>query len=337
MQTKIIERYFFFGILLATLIFTFFIFKPFWIVLVLGISFSVVLYPIFKWLRTKKIPSSLSAFLTVLFFIIILCGPIFGIGLLVFNQSQHVYYLVVNNNNAGPLINLVGNKINNILPVNMSFDITQKASEFISFLTNNITKIFSTTLSALFSFGLMLMSIFYFLKDGEEWKKILIRLSPLSKNDDKKIITILSEAINGVIKGHLFIALAQGMLMGIGLALFGVPNPALWGVVAGIGSLIPFVGTAIVSVPSIIFLFFIGHNPQAIGLLVWSVVIVSMVDNFLSPVFISNKTKTPTFLILFSVLGGISLLGPVGILIGPLIISLLQALVSIYRNEFQEK
>ena len=131
----------------------------------------------------------------------------------------------------------------------MSFDITQKASEFISFLTNNITKIFSTTLSALFSFGLMLMSIFYFLKDGEEWKKILIRLSPLSKNDDKKIITILSEAINGVIKGHLFIALAQGMLMGIGLALFGVPNPALWGVVAGIGSLIPFVGTAIVSVP----------------------------------------------------------------------------------------
>jgi predicted PurR-regulated permease PerM len=162
MQTKIIERYFFFGILLSTLVFTFFIFKPFWIVLVLGISFSIVLYPIYKWLRTKKVPNSLSAFLTVLFFIIILCGPIFGIGILVFNQSQNVYHLVVNNNNAGPLIDLIGNKINNILPMNMSFDITQKASEFISFLTNNITKIFSTTLSALFSFGLMLMSIFIF-------------------------------------------------------------------------------------------------------------------------------------------------------------------------------
>lgn len=336
MQTKIIERYFFFGLLLATLFFTFLIFKPFWIVLILGISFSIILYPIYKWLQTKKIPDSLSAFMTVLFFIIVLCGPLFGVGILVFNQSQNVYHLVVNSNNSGPLINLIGNKINNILPANMHFDIAQKASEFISFLTNNIARIFSTTLSAIFSFILMLLSIFYFLKDGEKWRKSLITLSPLSDIDDKKIIARFSQVVNGVIKGYLLIALAQGILMGIGLSIFGVPNPAFWGVVAAVASFMPSIGTAFVSVPAIIFLFATGHTVPAIGLLIWAVALVGAVDNLLNPIFISKKTKISSFLILFSVLGGISLLGPVGVLIGPLAVSLLYTLISIYRNEFQQ-
>jgi len=335
MQTKMIEKYFFFGLLLATFVFTFFIFRPFWMVLVLGVSFSIVLYPIYKWLQNKKVPDSLSAFLTVLFFIIVLCGPLFGIGVLVFNQSQDVYNLVVENNNTGPFIDLIGNKINNILPVNIPFDLNQKVSEFISFLSSNIANIFSTTLSAILSFTLMLLSIFYFLKDGEKWRKGLVSLSPLPDSDDKKIVTKLSQAINGVVKGYLLIALAQGLLMGIGLAIFGVPNPALWGVVAGIGSMIPMVGTTIIAVPAITFLFLTGNIVQAIGLLAWCFVIVGMVDNFLNPMFISKKINIPTLLILFSVLGGVSLLGPIGILIGPLTISLLYVLISIYRNGFE--
>jgi len=334
MQTKIIERYFFFGILIATLFFTFFIFRPFWIVLVLGVSFSIVLYPIYKWLQTKKVPDSLSAFLTVLFFIIILCGPLFGIGILVFNQSQEVYNIVVNTKSSVPLLELIGNKINNILPTNIPFDINQKATEFVSFLTNNITQIFSTTLSAIFSFILILLSIFYFLKDGEKWRKGLVSLSPLPDSDDKKIVVRLSQAVNGVVKGYLLIALAQGILMGIGLAIFGVPNPALWGVVASIGSMIPMLGTTIVAIPSILFLFIMGNTISAIGLLAWCFVMVGMIDNFLNPILISKKVNIPTLLILFSVLGGVSLLGPIGILIGPLTISLLYVLISIYRNGF---
>ena len=334
MQTKIIERYFFFGILIATLFFTFFIFRPFWIVLVLGVSFSIVLYPIYKWLQTKKVPDSLSAFLTVLFFIIVLCGPLFGIGILVFNQSQEVYNIVVNTKSSVPLLELIGNKINNILPTNIPFDINQKATEFVSFLTNNITQIFSTTLSAIFSFILILLSIFYFLKDGEKWRKGLVSLSPLPDSDDKKIVVRLSQAVNGVVKGYLLIALAQGILMGIGLAIFGVPNPALWGVVASIGSMIPMLGTTIVAIPSILFLFIMGNTISAIGLLAWCFVMVGMIDNFLNPILISKKVNIPTLLILFSVLGGVSLLGPIGILIGPLTISLLYVLISIYRNGF---
>jgi len=200
----------------------------------------------------------------------------------------------------------------------------------------NIASIFSSTISAFFSFLLMLLIIFYFLKDGAQWRRAIVVLSPLSDRDDEKIIMRLRQAINSVIKGSFFIALVQGVLMGIGLWIFGIPNSALWGIVAAVASLLPTIGTALVSVPAIVFLFIAGNAAPAIGLLIWSVIMVGMVDNFLSPLIISEKTNVPPLLILFAVLGGLSLLGPVGILVGPLVISLLYTLISIYRNEFKQ-
>jgi len=335
MQQKIIEKYFFFGLLFATLIFAFLIFRPFWIVLVLGISFSIVLYPVYIWFNKKCLPNWLAALITLFFFIVVLCLPLFGIGSVVFNQSQNLYHSVVNNGNVGPFMSSIGNRINQILPNGVSFDINEKVSSFISFLTNNIANIFSATVSALLSFVLLLLTIFYFLKDGEEWRKTLLQLSPLSNINDQKILHRLAQTINGVIKGYLLIAFIQGILTGIGLAIFHVPNPAIWAVVAGIASIIPPLGTAVVSVPAVIFLFATGHIGLSIGLLIWAAIIVGMGDNLLNPYIVGHKINIPPFLILFSVLGGISLLGPVGILIGPLTVSLLYTLTEIYRNEFQ--
>ena len=222
------------------------------------------------------------------------------------------------------------------MPSGVTFDIDAKISSFISYVSSNVANVFSTVVSAFFSFLLMLFIIFYFLKDGERWKRAVVILSPLSDKDDEKIISRLTLAVNSVVKGSLFIALVQGTLMGFGLWIFGVPNPALWGVVAAIASLIPTFGTAAVSVPAIIFLFVTGNIPQAIGLLIWAVIAVGTIDNFLTPLIVGGRMQIPPLLILFSVLGGISLLGPVGILMGPLPVSLLYTLISIYRNEFKQ-
>ncbi|OGJ02656.1 hypothetical protein A3G06_01130 [Candidatus Nomurabacteria bacterium RIFCSPLOWO2_12_FULL_46_14] len=333
MQTKIIERYFFFGLLLATFIFTFLIFRPFWVVLVLGISFSIVLYPLYESLTQKRAPSWLAALITLLFFIIVLVGPLLVIGNIVFNQSQDLYQTVAGS--KGSFLQSVENSINQILPRDMAINVNQKASDLIYSISDNIAKIFETTLTTLFSFILMLLSIFYFLKDGAKWRKSLIVLSPLADKDDEKIIERLAIAVNGVMRGYLLIAIVQGALMGIGLFIFGVPNPALWGVVAAVASLIPTIGTALVSVPAIIFLFAIGETGQAIGLLVWASIAVGTIDNFLAPYVVGRKVNISPLLMLFAVLGGLSFLGPVGILVGPLTLSLLYTLISIYRSEFK--
>ncbi len=337
MQSKIIERYFFFGLLLSTFLFTFLIFRPFWVVLVLGTCFSIVLFPIYEWFEKKGLPNWLSSFITVLLFIIVLCGPLLGIGTIVFKQSQNLYnQIVTDNKGTGPLMNSIETKINNILPDGLDIDINKKTTEFVSYFSNNISSIFTATATALFSFILTLLIIFYVLKDGAHWRKSIIALSPLGDKDDEKIIHRLAQAVNGVIKGSLFIALIQGALMGLGLWMFGIQNAALWGVVAAITSLIPTLGTSLVSVPSIIFLFATGQTGAAVGLLIWAGVMVGMIDNLLGPYIVGKKINISSLLILFSVLGGISLLGPVGILVGPLAISLLYTLLSIYRNEFRQ-
>ncbi len=337
MQTKIIERFFFFGLLLGTFIFTFLIFQPFWIIIVLGISFSIVLYPIYEWLSKKGIPETLSALITVVLFTILVCGPLLGIGALVFKQSQSVYQKVLSSDlNTSPILEKINYKVNNVLPDGVVFDINQKATEFVSYLSSHITTIFSSTISAFFSFILMLLIIFYLLKDGARWRESIISLSPLVKEDDERIISRLTLAVNGVVKGSLLIALAQGILLGFGFWIFNVPNGALWGVVAAVMSFIPTFGTSLVSIPAIIFLFATGNTTGAVGLLVWSVVIVGLIDNLLGPLVVGRKMNIPSILILFSVLGGISFLGPVGVLVGPLVISLLYSLISIYRNEFNQ-
>ncbi len=334
MYTKIVEKYFFFGLLLITLLFTFLIFRPFWIILILGTSFSIVLYPIYRILK-KRTPSWIASLFTVIFFITVLCVPLFGIGTIIFNQSQDLYTTVVGRENIGPFLNALDTTINKYLPVGINFDMQAKTSELISYTSGNIAKIFSATLYTIFSFFLLLLIMFHFLKNGEKWRKEIIILSPLGDKDDEKIITKLSHSVNAVIKGSLLIAAIQGTLMGLGLFIFGIPNAALWGVIASMFSLVPTIGTSIVSIPAIIFLFAVGENTNAVGLLVWSVVVVGMIDNFLSPIVVGGKINIPSLLVLFSVLGGISLLGPIGILVGPLTISLLYTLISIYRDEFK--
>lgn len=335
MQTKTAEKYFFFGLLTITLLFAFLIFRPFWIILILGISFSIVLYPLYSKLN-KKMPNWIASFFTIVFFMIVLCIPLFGIGITIFNQSQDLYGAVADNRNIGPFLDTLDTTINKYLPEGINFDTQAKTNEFISYASKSIAGIFSTTLYTIFSFILLLLIMFNFLVNGEKWKKELIILSPLNDKDDEKIMNKLSHSVNAVIKGSLLIAVIQGTLMGLGLFIFGVPNSALWGVIASIFSLVPTIGTSIVSIPAIIFLIITGEPGNAIGLLIWSIVAVGMIDNLLSPIIVGSKIHIPPFFILFSVLGGISLLGPVGILVGPITISLLYTLISIYRNEFKQ-
>ena len=332
MQTKIIERNFFFGLLLATFIFTFLIFKPFLPLIVISASFAVVLYPIYNFLLKKKFANWSSSLLTVLFFILIICGPLFGIGILVFNQSQDVYQSINQNGGIGSYFYNIENTIQRYFPNEIDINIEDRLGELISFTSSNIAGIFTSTITTLFSF-----SLFFLLKDGKGWRQALISLSPLRDEDDNKIIDKLSMSINGIIKGYLLIAIIQGILMGFGLHFFGVPNSALWGVIAGIGSLIPTLGTALVSLPAVIFLFATGNTFGGIGMSIWAFMIVGWVDNLLNPLVISSKIQIPQILVLFSILGGLVLMGPIGFLIGPLAVSLLYALISIYNEEFRPK
>lgn len=334
--SKFIAKYLFLGVLVLSAILAFLILFPFSKIIILGIAFSVVLYPLYEWI--KKILGGkfnlLPVIITVFLFLIILCAPFLFLGSIIFNQVQDLYNSF-DISNGGHILESISSYVKNILPYGFVFDIQKELSIFISSLSSNLTNVFSATLNTFFMFVLSIITMFYFIRDGHVLKKAFIRMMPFENRHTEKILLSMTNTINIVMKGYLFIAIVQGFLMGIGLYIFGIPNSALWGTVAGFLSLIPFFGTSIVSLPAVLYLFIFGTNGNAIGLLIWALVLVGTIDNFLNPLIIGKKTELPPLLVLFSVLGGISIMGPIGILIGPLAMNLFRTLVLIYREEPQ--
>lgn len=337
MQTTQTERHFIFTLLIIVLVLTVAILFPFLTVIILSAAFAVVLTPLYKLIKkyiTRGV-SWLASLITIIIFLIGLCVPLFFVGKAVFIQSEEAYYSIVADGSADKFINSLDSSINNLLPEGIYFDTGTKIMNFVGSLSNNVASIFSSTFNSIIMFTIMIFALFYILKDGETWKKGIISILPLSNENSHKILVSLSGSINRVLKGSFVIAIAQGLLAWIGFTIFGVPNAAIWAVVAGIASFIPTFGTSIVSVPAMIYLFATGMQIQALGLLLWSILLIGTIDNLLTPYIISKNTEIPSLFILFSILGGISLMGPVGILIGPLVIGLLYSLVSIYKTELK--
>lgn len=327
---------FFFILLGLTAVLATAIFWPFLIVLSISIALAVVLFPLNKWLRKNLTAGSswASSLITVILFIIILGIPLYFIGVKVATEATGLFHNLADGGSAQQSIDNFTNWIKTIVPGTSDLQISEKLGDLTTFITNSIGKIFTATLNSFLSFLLILVSLFYFLKDGERFRDYLFKLSPLADKYDERIFSKLSIAVNGVMRGYLFIALVQGTLLGLGLALFGVPNPVLWGVLAGITSVIPSIGTAIVSVPSIIFLFLTGFPISALALLVWAVAIVGSIDNVLQPIIVGKNIDLPPIAVLFSVLGGVTMFGVAGLIIGPLSISLFLTLMSIYKEEY---
>lgn len=335
MQTTSTEKYFLFILLLITTILTFLIFSPFITTLILAAAFAVVLDPVYLWIKSRLVGDIawLASIITVIIFLVGLCVPLFFIGKAVFNQTQDLYKNVVESNNASHIIESIDLSLNKLLPEGFDFDINSKIANAISLLSNNLAQFFSSTINSIAMFVLMVFALFYIIKDGEKWKEGIIRIFPLKNDDTHEILMNLKKSINRIFKGSFIIAIAQGLLAWIGFTIFGIPNAIIWAVVASIASFIPTVGTSIVTVPAMLFLFFTGMQWQALGLLIWSAIIIGTIDNFLSPYIISKDTQIPSLFILFAILGAVSIMGPLGILIGPLILSLLYSLISIYKKE----
>ena len=130
-----------------------------------------------------------------------------------------------------------------------------------------------------------------------------------------------------VVFGSLLTALVQGVLVAIGFAIVGLPSPVVFGAVAALAALIPLIGTALVWVPAVGVLFLQGRWGAALVLAVWSVAVVSSADNVVRPLFISGRAQISTLPVFLGLLGGISAFGPIGLVVGPVVVALTLALL----------
>jgi predicted PurR-regulated permease PerM len=264
--------------------------------------------------------------------------PISLFGQLIFNELLSLY----NHIRDGSLV-IDRGQIMASLPVQLQSIIenfTRDLNSTLANFTNNAFQAFSSLVSNVVNFFLSLFlfffTIYYLLKDGRHFKAILVDISPLNERQETELVSKLSSAVNGVVKGSFLIALSQGLVATIGFLIFGVPQPILWGMFTVLAALVPTVGTAISLIPAIIYLLITDHVGAAIGLTIWGALAVGMIDNVISPMLIGAKTKLHPLLVLFSVLGGIQLFGFLEFLLGPIFMAVFVTLVDMFRHEFKD-
>lgn len=335
MNKDALQKYFFLGLLLAVSVVIFFIFLPFFEVLVLSVIFGVVLKPlhrrISKFLNGKE---GLSAFLVILIFALVFIVPFTFLSMQLLDESKSLYSQLTNHAEIDyiqKVTTLLEKPIQKLYP-QFSLDIGGLASLGANFLTSHLTSILSSVLAITTGILLIFISVFFFLRDGAKFKNILVDLSPLSDKYDEQIFTKVKHTITATVKGVILVAMVQGLLAGIGLWIFGVPNPTLWGSLSAVASLVPGLGTAVVFIPAVGYMFIVGNTASAIGLILWGTLIVGLVDNFLTPYLYSRGAEIHQLIMLFAVLGGLVVFGPIGFIFGPIVLALFFSLIDIYQS-----
>lgn len=213
----------------------------------------------------------------------------------------------------------------------------QRLQEFLresgGMIATNAVSIGGGALSFVLSFVIGLYVVYFLLRDGESIGETVLQSVPIERGIADRLADRFLRIVRATIKGTGLVGLIQGTVGGIMLAVAGVPSAFLLGVLMVILAIIPVVGTAVVWVPAGVWLIVAGSVWQGIFVLVFGFVVLSNIDNVLRPIFVGRDTGIPDWIILITTLGGISLAGFSGIVIGPLAGGLFLACWSILREQ----
>ena len=336
---RLVQSLAFLGVLVGTLALTYFIFRPYLANVVLSAILAVLFRPLFRRLSklfgghetlaavTVSIIALLALAVPLAIFIVVLSGEIVGT------------YRFISGYDLSGLLDRFQYWIQDIFGVNAqisSIDFSEYIRSVFAFLVKNILGIFSNIADFIVQILIFVLTLFYLLRDGTKFRHFLVRLSPMADVYDEEVLKRLSTAVKSIIGGNIIIAIIQGIIAMVGFSIFGVPDPVIWGSLAALASLIPAVGTSLITIPAIIYLALGGMAGGAVGLAIWAAAVVGLVDNFLAPKLIGRGIKINPLLVMLSVFGGLVFFGPLGFLFGPLVLSLLFALLGIYEKEFKD-
>lgn len=342
----------FFGLLALGLLYTsFVIIWPFITAILLGAILVTLTFRIYRRLRDRMNGGSNRAAIVMLFAITLLIViPFTIIGGLLVQQANTVFQRLQSVDAQQMLHRIdISSRLGWIRRIAPNFDPATLSPERLflpavrqvpAWVAAHGAALVGGLAGLVLEFALVLLSAYFFYVEGEAILEELSTLSPLPDRYDTEFGAKFKEVIDATFLGQISSAFAQGVATGIGLAIAGVPGAVFWGAVATILGLLPMVGAAIIWVPAAIYLFISASMGQRgiwspIFLTVWGLVVVSLIDNVVRPWVMKGKSEMPAIPLLFAVIGGLQAFGFVGLVIGPLVFSLLMTIIDIYKRSFR--
>ena len=343
MQEKLEYRSFL-GLLLFVSIGFFMLLAPFFGVIFWAIAIAIVFAPIQNKLLTHLKNHNVAALITLIFCSLIVVIPFLLVASSFLDQGIALYEGLqsgkVNLNVYFEEIKQAFPSIQTLLdtmgfdPVEMKAKLGETAL-FISKLVAQYTvSIGQNTLTFIIQIGILLYIAFFMLRDNQQLIKYLHMALPLGDAREALFFSKFSAVTRATIKGSLVVAMVQGMLGGFIFWALDIKAPLLWGVIMTLLSLVPMIGAGLVWLPVALYLFAIGDYTSATTLVVFGVAVIGLVDNILRPILVGRDTKLPDYLVLLSTLGGFTVFGMNGFIIGPLIAALFVTCWNIFITDF---
>lgn len=347
MQIRSLNVYFFFFLLLAVGVVTFFIFQPFLTAIVAAAILAALFKKTYHWFeRQLHGYRGLSAFLTCILVILIIITPLSIIFSLVIEEATSLFQTLNRDAGApGRFIDSAIASIQNIPYLNVLLDdqafnrdnIIDNIKRFSQDALGLLQAAYQSVAHFVFWVFVMFFTLFYFLIDGKRALRAFMQLSPLRNEHDKLLIEKFISISRATLKGTLVIAIIQGLLGGLAFWIAGIPSATIWGLIMVLLSIIPLIGPAVVWLPVGIIMLFLGEIWQGVFILIVGAGVISIIDNILRPKLVGRDTQMHPLLVFFSMLGGLSLFGMPGFVIGPIIVALFLALSEIYSVEFRDQ
>jgi predicted PurR-regulated permease PerM len=343
------------------IILSYFVVKPFLMVIIAAAILAYMFFPIYEWIRKKIKIKWVASLLVIALLIFLISVPIFMVLTALVDQAGDAYgrsreyltsmqdmdFLDCPDETITETTTLPCKLKSKYLEIFGTSYLKEAVSKITSALSYKVYGILSSLPGQIFNLIIMLFLMFFFLIDGKKLTRTIKGLLPMHIKHERYIMDRLKATTHAVVFGQIIVAAIQGFLGGIGFLIVGLPNPILWGTLMGFMALIPMIGTAVIWVPAGIFMIiqglsanqivsWIGPGHSVVGgivLLAYGVLIVSSIDNVLRPMIIGERAKLHPALVFLGVLGGLQIFGILGIIVGPIVLGILITFIDIYELE----
>ena len=220
--------------------------------------------------------------------------------------------------------------------VDLEGEIRSALSSFVSATLGSFSRFLNVVTSLAIGFSVMLFVLYYFLKDGKRFSNYLKDIAPLPDDIVDKLSLKTYKTTWAVMKGHILVAIIQGVVAGIGLWFTGVPNYAFWTFVMILLAFIPVIGAFMVWGPAAVYLAMIERPVAAIILVIYGSVIVGLTDNFLRPLLVDRSVDLHPAVTMIGVIGGVYVFGAAGLFIGPIAFGVLKSVLEVFKKNYHE-
>jgi predicted PurR-regulated permease PerM len=303
-----------------------------------AIVLSVATQRPFSWLRAKignaSAASSIAVLLTTLGVIIpgLLLGRTIAqyaisIGRMLRNGTIDKSFLVPVDNH--PWLALIVQESSGILAW------SNAAERTATYIVTNVVTVLSNSALALSQTVIMLFLLFFLYRDGKLALRFVYSFLPMEETEAHRLVKGVEDTIRATFLGHILVAAIQGLVAGIIFVILGINNAALLGVLTAIAAILPYVGAYVVWVPVAVFLGLGGHFLKGIILVLLGTLIISTLDNLLYPMLVGAQLRQHTAIIFLALLGGLWMFGVSGLILGPVVFSMADSLLTIWRERNQ--